>query len=153
MSRASLLARAGALAWLCALAAPATAADAAGCEDPPSLARLPGCAIRECRQRNYDETELQTGPSAAGRFPTALLDGQIWTVTYTCPAAPTLKGLARQLETGLRRDRYTVVYSGSMLYSDLPGFTARKGRDWVQFVGDTIARQNGYTVTVVRAAQ
>jgi hypothetical protein len=136
------------------IAAPsaAAAADAAGCQDPPLLPRLAGCTIRECHGRDYDEAELQTGPTAAGRFPTVLLDGRTWIVTYTCPAAASVKTLPRQAESTLRRGGFAVVYSGAMLHGDLPGFTARRGADWIQLVSEPFEPLSGYTVTVVRVA-
>jgi hypothetical protein len=143
---------AGAVALGLAVPAAAAAADAAGCEDPPHLPRLAGCTIRECHGRDYDEAELQIGPTAAGRFPTVLLDGRTWTVTYACPAAASLKTLPRQAESKLRRHGFAVVYSGTMLYGDLPGFTARRGRDWIQLVSEPFEPSAGYTVTVVQVA-
>ena len=43
------------LALVAGLPAAARAADAKGCRDLPILQRLPGCTIRECRARDYDE--------------------------------------------------------------------------------------------------
>ena len=51
----------------------------------------------------------------------------------------------------LRRGGYTVIYSGDMYYNELPGFTARKGRQWVQVVSEPFDDGTGYTVTQVRA--
>jgi hypothetical protein len=39
-----------------------------------------------------------------------------------------------------------------MLHGDLPGFTARRGADWIQLVSEPFEPQSGYTVTVVRVA-
>jgi hypothetical protein len=129
----------------------AEAADAEGCRDLPVLQRLPGCTIRECRMRDYDEAELQSGPvDASGDFPKALVDGELGVVTYACPASLKLADIARQAQAALRRSGYAFVYSGSMLHNDLPGFTARRGATWVQLVGEPFDPLSGYTVTMVR---
>jgi hypothetical protein len=134
-------------------AAPAgSAADAEGCRDLPGLQRLPGCTIRECRTRDYDEAELQTGRvDASGDFPKALVDGELGMVSYACPASASLGDIARQAQASLRRAGYSFVYSGSMFLSDLPGFTARRGATWVQLVSEPFDGLSGYTVTMVRA--
>jgi len=130
----------------------ADATDAEGCRDLPVLQRLPGCTIRECRTRDYDEAELQSGPvDASGDFPKSLVDGQLGEVTYACPASLKLADIARQAQTALRRAGYTFVYAGSMLHNDLPGFTARRGNTWIQLVGEPFDPLSGYTVTMVRA--
>ncbi len=142
------------VAVLVASVPPARAAgrDAPGCPEAPVVGRLPGCVIRECKVRDYDEAELQAGPVApAGDFPRALVDGPLSIVTYACPRALTLDHIARQAQATVRREGYTFVYSGHMLYNDLPGFTARKGSTWVQVVSEPLDRQPGYTVTVVKA--
>ena len=127
-------------------------ADAEGCRDLPVLQRLPGCTIRECRTRDYDEAELQSGPvDASGDFPKSLVDGQLGEVTYACPASLKLADIARQAQSALRRSGYTFVYAGSMLHNDLPGFTARRGTTWIQLVGEPFDSLSGYTVTMVRA--
>jgi hypothetical protein len=145
--------RARALIFACLLAAPAAgASDAADCHDLPVLPRLAGCAIRECRARDYDEAELQSGPvDASGEFPKAFVDGQLAVVTYACPAALRLDEIARQSQASLRRAGYSFVYSGSMFYNELPGFTARRGTTWVQLVSEPFDALSGYTVTMVRA--
>jgi hypothetical protein len=141
-----------ALVLMAASPAPAaSAADAEGCRDLPVLQRLPGCTIRECRTRDYDEAELQTGPvDATGDFPKALVDGEVGIVTYACPASLRLADIARQAQASLRRAGYSFVYSGSMFYNDLPGFTARRGATWVQLVSEPFDALSGYTVTAVR---
>ena len=137
---------------LMAASRPAPAADAEGCRDLPVLQRLPGCTIRECRTRDYDEAELQTGGvDATGDFPKALVDGELGIVTYACPASLRLADIARQAQASLRRAGYSFVYSGSMFQSDLPGFTARRGTTWVQLVSEPFDALTGYTVTMVRA--
>jgi hypothetical protein len=138
---------------LALLAAPpaAHAADAEGCRDLPVLQRLPGCTIRECRMRDFDEAELQSGPvDGTGDFPKALVDGELGVVTYACPASLTLADIARQAQVALRRSGYAFVYSGSMFHNDLPGFTARRGTTWVQLVSEPIDALSGYTLTMVR---
>ena len=149
MMRARLLM----LGWL--LAAPAAgAADASGCHDLPVLARLPGCAIRECRRRDYDEAELQSGPvDGSGEFPKAFVNGPLAVVTYSCPSSLRLEQIAHQSEASLRRAGYSFVYAGRMFYNDLPGFTARRGNLWLQLVGEPFDALSGYTVTMVRASE
>src|SRR5258706_3087435 len=123
-----------------------------GCRALPILPRIAGCEIRECRTRDYDEAELQSGPvDRSGDFPKAFVDGQLAVVTYTCPASLRLGDLARQSQTTLRRAGYSFVYSGSMFYNELPGFTARRGTTWVQLVSEPFDALSGYTVTLVRA--
>jgi hypothetical protein len=137
---------------LSSIAPAAGAADAGGCRDLPVLPRLNGCEIRECRTRDYDEAELQSGPvDRSGDFPKAFVDGQLAVVTYACPAARGLADIARQCQAALRRAGYSFVYSGSMFYNELPGFTARRGHTWVQLVSEPFDALSGYTVTMVRA--
>ena len=137
---------------LLSLAPAAWPADAEGCRDLPILPRIAGCEIRECRTRDYDEAELQSGPvDRSGDFPKAFVDGQLAVVTYTCPASLRLGDLARQSQATLRRAGYSFVYSGSMFYNELPGFTARRGTTWVQLVSEPFDALTGYTVTMVRA--
>ena len=148
--------RASALALLAlsSLAPAAGAADADGCRDLPILPRINACEIRECRTRDYDEAELQSGPvDRSGDFPKAFVDGQLAVVTYACPAALRLAEIARQSQATLRRAGYSFVYSGSMFYNDLPGFTARRGTTWVQLVSEPFDSLSGYTVTMVRASE
>ena len=128
-----------------------SAADAKGCRDLPILQRLPGCTIRECRARDYDESELQSGPvDRTGEYPKEFVDGQTTVVTYTCPATLRLEDIARHAQAALRRAAYSFVYSGSMFYNGLPGFTARRGGTWIQLVSEPFGRLSGYTVTMVR---
>jgi hypothetical protein len=142
-----------ALTVLAAVPAGADAADAEGCRDLPVLQRLPGCTIRECRTRDFDEAELQSGPvDASGDFPRTLVDGELGIVTYACPASMRLADIARQAQASLRRAGYAFVYTGSMFYNDLPGFTARHGATWVQLVSEPFDALSGYTVTMVRAS-
>jgi hypothetical protein len=135
------------------LAAPApAAADAAGCRDPEVLARLPGCTIRECTQRDYDEAELQSGAlDASGEFPRKLIEGQTSVLTYVCAAGDEPAALTRKAEGTLRKAGFSLVYAGGMYYNDLPGFTARKGAYWIQVVGEPFDEGPGYTVTAVKA--
>jgi hypothetical protein len=136
-------------------AGPVLAADdARGCRDLPVLQRLAGCTIRECRSRDYDEAELQSGPvDGSGEFPRAFVDGQLSVVTYACPAGLRLEEIARQSQAALRRGGYTFVYAGEMFYNELPGFTARRGSTWVQLVSEPFDALSGYTVTMVRATE
>jgi hypothetical protein len=129
-----------------------TEGDAPGCRDAPVLSRFAGCTIRECRVRDYDEAELQSGPlGRSGDFPRAFVDGATWVVTYACPQDLTLAQIAQQGQAVLRRGGYAFVYTGSMFYTELPGFTARKGSTWVQLVSEPFDPLSGYTVTVVRS--
>src|SRR5438477_13197122 len=121
------------LLTLAALAAvPVLAADdARGCRDLPVLQRLAGCTIRECRSRDYDEAELQSGPvDASGDFPRAFVDGQLSVVTYSCPAGLRLVDIARQSQAALRRAGCAFVDAAPVFYLELPGFTALRGSDW-----------------------
>ena len=137
---------------LFSLAPAAGAADAEGCRDLPILPRIAGCEIRECRARDYDEAELQSGPvDHSGDFPKAFVDGQLAVVTYACPGSVRLAELARQSQATLRRAGYSFVYAGSMFYNELPGFTARRGTIWIQLVSEPFDSLSGYTVTMVRA--
>jgi hypothetical protein len=139
---------------LLALGPAAWSADAEGCRDLPVLQRIPGCEIRECRTRDYDEAELQSGPvDRSGDFPKAFVDGQLAVVTYACPASLRLPDIARQSQSALRRAGYSFVYAGSMFYNELPGFTARRGTTWVQLVSEPFDALSGYTVTMVRASE
>jgi len=139
------------LALMGGFPAAASAADAKACRDLPILPRLPGCTIRECRTREYDEAELQSGPvDRSGDYPREFVDGQTAVVTYVCPATLRLEEIARHAQTALRRAGYAFVYAGSMFYNDLPGFTARRGGTWVQLVSEPFGRLSGYTVTTVR---
>ena len=147
-------ARALILPALLSVAPAAGPADAEGCRDLPILPRLSGCEIRECRTRDYDEAELQSGPvDRSGDFPKAFVDGQLAVVTYACPAARRLPDIARQSQAALRRGGYSFVYAGSMFYNELPGFTARRGTTWVQLVSEPFDALSGYTVTMVRASE
>lgn len=122
------------------------------CRDSATVPRFAGCSIRECLERDYDEAELQAGPvDATGDFPKKLVEGQLSVVTYVCPSATTLEAIARRSQAALRRAGYSVVYSGEMYHNQLPGFTARKGRQWVQVVSEPFDEGTGYTVTSVRA--
>ena len=122
------------------------------CRDSATVPRFAGCSIRECMERDYDEAELQAGPvDATGDFPKKLVEGQLSVVTYVCPAATTLENIARRSQAALRRAGYSVVYSGEMYHNQLPGFTARRGRQWVQVVSEPFDEGTGYTVTSVRA--
>jgi hypothetical protein len=153
MRRARALLTLAVLAVLAA-APPAWSADAGGCRDVPVLQRLPGCTIRECRTREYDEAELQAGPvDSSGEFPKRFVDGELAVVTYACPASLSLEDIARQSQAALRRGGYAFVYSGSMLYGALPGFTARRGETWIQLVSEPFDPLTGYTVTMVRTAK
>ena len=122
------------------------------CKDSATVPRFAGCTIRECVERDYDEAELQAGAvDATGDFPKKLVEGQLSVVTYVCPAGATLEEIARRSQAAVRRDGFTVVYSGDMYHNQLPGFTARKGRVWVQVVSEPFDEGTGYTVTSVRA--
>lgn len=139
---------------LLSVASAAGPAEAAGCRDLAVLQRLPGCTIRECRTRDYDEAEMQSGPvDASGEFPKEFVDGQLAVVTYACPASLRLADIARQAQAALRRAGYSFVYSGSMFYNELPGFTARRGTTWVQLVSEPFGALSGYTLTMVRAEE
>jgi hypothetical protein len=122
------------------------------CRDSPTVPRFAGCTIRECTERDYDEAELQAGPvDGTGDFPRKLVEGQLSVVTYVCPTGATLEDIARRSQAALRRAGYSVLYSGDMYHNQLPGFTARKGRQWVQVVSEPFDEGTGYTVTSVRA--
>jgi len=122
------------------------------CRDSATVPRFAGCSIRECTERDYDEAELQAGPTdGGGDFPRKLVEGQLSVVTYVCPRGATLQDIARRSQAALRRGGFTVVYSGEMYHNQLPGFTARKGRQWVQVVSEPFDEGTGYTVTSVRA--
>ena len=124
----------------------------AGCKDSPVVPRLEGCTVRECDDDEYDEAELQTGPvDGTGDFPKRLVEGRFSSITYVCPRATTTAAIARKTLAALRRSGYTVVYTGRMFHSDLPGFTARKARQWVQVVSEAFDEGTGYTVTSVQA--
>jgi hypothetical protein len=124
----------------------------ARCRDSAMVPRFAGCTIRECMERDYDEAELQAGPvDDSGDFPRKLVEGQLSVVTYVCPTAATLENIARRSQASLRRAGFAVVYSGEMYHNQLPGFTARKGRLWVQVVSEPFEEGTGYTVTSVRA--
>ena len=132
-------------------AAPSGYANAR-CRDAAMVPRFAGCTIRECLERDYDEAELQAGPvDGSGDFPKKLVEGQLSVVTYVCPSAATLENIARRSQAALRRAGFAVVYSGEMYHNQLPGFTARKGRQWVQVVSEPFDEGTGYTVTSVRA--
>jgi hypothetical protein len=139
-------------------AAPATsAAPTPGrantrCQDSPFVPRLEGCTIRECVERDYDEAELQSGPvDRSGDFPRRFVEGQLSVLTYVCPEATSMEEIARRSLLALRRSGFGIVYSGDMYYTELPGFTVRKGREWVQVVSEPFDEGTGYTVTSVRA--
>jgi hypothetical protein len=126
--------------------------DAEGCRDPAVLARLPGCSIRECTHRDYDEAELQSGAlDAGGEFPRKLIEGQLSVLTYVCPKPDDPGTLTRKAEAALKRAGFSFVYAGGMYYNALPGFTARKGDQWIQVVGEPFEEGPGYTVTAVKA--
>jgi hypothetical protein len=147
-------ARALILSALLSVAPAAWPADAEGCRDLPILPRISGCEIRECRTRDYDEAELQSGPvDRSGDFPKAFVDGQLAVVTYSCPGSLRLAEIARQSQSTLRRAGYAFVYAGSMFYNELPGFTARRGTTWVQLVSEPFDALSGYTVIMVRASE
>ena len=139
---------------LAAAASTLRADDARGCRDLPTLQRLPGCSIRECRSRDYDEAELQSGPlDTSGEYPKTFVDGPISVVTYTCPASLRLEEIARINQAALRRGGYAFVYAGEMFDNELPGFTARRGSTWIQLVSEPFDALSGYTVTMVRASE
>ena len=124
----------------------------ARCRDSATVPRFAGCTIRECLERDYDEAELQAGPvDGTGDFAKKLVEGQLSVVTYVCPTAATLEDIARRSQAAVRRAGFTMVYSGEMYHNQLPGFTARKGREWVQVVSEPFDEGTGYTVTSVRA--
>ena len=163
MARAerSLAAR-GALVILLALAASASASaqstvprdtrKAAECAATPVVPTIGGCVVRECDVDEYDEAEMQTGPvDASGDFPKRLVEGRYSAVTYHCPKTTSTAEIARRAQAALRRSGYAVVYSGRMHHSDLPGFTARKAKHWVQVVSEAFDDGPGYTVTAVQA--
>ena len=126
---------------------------AATCREPAALKALPGCLVRECTHREYDEAELQSGPlDASGEFPRALVEGQTAVLTYACPREKDLKALAQAAQRTVLRAGFSLVYAGGMYYNDLPGFTARKGADWIQVVSEPLDEGPAYTVTAVRAA-
>lgn len=124
----------------------------ARCQDSPFVPRLEGCTIRECVEREYDEAELQSGPvDASGDFPRSFVEGQLSVLTYVCPEATSMEEIARRTLVALRKSGFAIVYSGDMYYTELPGFTVRKGRQWVQLVSEPFDEGTGYTVTSVRA--
>ena len=124
----------------------------AACKDSPVVPRLEGCSIRECDEDEYDEAELQSGPvDGSGDFPRRLVEGKLSVLTYVCPKAVSMDVIARRALAALRKAGYLVVYSGDMYHTDLPGFTARKGRHWVQVVSEQFGDRTGYTVTSVDA--
>ena len=132
--------------------APRDPRKAAECTAPPVVPRLEGCAVRECDEDEYDEAEMQTGPvDGSGDFPKRLVEGRYSAVTYVCPKATSTAEIARRSLSALRRSGYAVVYSGRMYHSDLPGFTARKAKHWVQVVSEAEGDVTGYTVTSVQA--
>lgn len=125
---------------------------ASKCPQPAPLGPLPGCAVRECRAKEFDEAELQSGPAAqSGEFDQAFVQGETAVVTYVCPASLTLEQIAARTRATVKRAGYTLVYSGGMALNALPGFTARRGRHWIQVVSEPFDDQTGYTVTSVQA--
>lgn len=128
------------------------AAPGAPCKDIPVVPRLEGCSILECDEDEYDEAELQSGPvDGSGDFPKRLVEGRLSVLTYLCPAALPMEEIARRSLAAVRKAGYSVVYSGDMYHTDLPGFTVRKGRHWVQVVSEDFEEGAGYTVTAVEA--
>lgn len=124
----------------------------ARCRDSALVPRFAGCTIRECLERDYDEAELQAGPvDGSGDFPRKLVEGQLSVITYVCPTAATLEEIASRSQAAVRRAGFSMVYAGDMYHNQLPGFTARKGRQWVQVVSEPFDEGTGYTVTSVRA--
>ena len=132
--------------------APADARKAAECKAAPVVPTIGGCVVRECDVDEYDEAEMQTGPvDGSGDFPKRLVEGRYSAVTYHCPKTTSTAEIARRTQAALRRSGYAVVYSGRMYHSDLPGFTARKAKHWVQVVSEAFEDGTGYTVTSVQA--
>jgi hypothetical protein len=122
------------------------------CRDSPVVPRLEGCTIRDCDEDEYDEAELQSGPvDGSGDFPKRLVEGRLSVLTYLCPRTTSMDAIARRSLAALRKAGYLVVYSGDMYHTDLPGFTARKGRHWIQVVSEAFEDGTGYTVTAVDA--
>ena len=139
---------------LLSVAPAAWSADAEGCRDLPVLPRLPGCTIRECRARDYDEAELQSGPvDRSGDFPKALVDGELAVVTYACPASLPPRG-HRAPGAGRAAPRRLLVRLRRQHVPQRPARLHRPPRPtWVQLVSEPLDALSGYTVTMVRASE
>jgi outer membrane protein OmpA-like peptidoglycan-associated protein len=141
-----------ALAVFVTLPAIAHTEDAEGCKDSPVLSRQPKCRISECETKDFDEAEVITGPAAEGDFKKQHLEGAKSRITYACDASVSFLNVARNAEAALRRDGFTIVFSGKAL-NERPAVTAHKGGTWVAIQTDYNGSEPAYEQIVVQTKQ
>ncbi len=97
--------------------------DAAGCKDSPLIQRFPGSVITFCKDQADDKFVFTLDKS-----PSKAVAGEHHRIEYTFPNTASKAQVVRNLNTGLRRAGYKMVYDSG----DYDDFTGRMGKTWIQ---------------------
>jgi outer membrane protein OmpA-like peptidoglycan-associated protein len=153
MKRVVRLVLAGVLLW----AAPGWAQepgdpDAEGCKDSKIMTRMPGCTIAECRAKEFESIELQTGALKEGEPPKKTLEGAYDFTQYVCPGKLSILQIQRNAENALKAAGYTIVFSGQD-ENEWRQVTAQKGAQWVGVMSRPNDPVTVYELTTLRAEE
>ena len=105
--------------------------DEPGCKDSALLARIPGCSIIQCDNKEADGLDIQVGASPDGAIQKEAMDGTAEIIYYLCPARITLPQIVKLSDGTLSKSGYKTVFYGKD-GDDFPIVTGLKDNQWVQ---------------------
>lgn len=105
--------------------------DEPGCKDSALMARIPGCSIIQCDNKEADGLDIQVGALPDGTIQKESMDGTAEIIYYLCPARITLPQIVKLSDGTLAKAGYKTVFYGKD-GDDFPIVTGLKDNQWVQ---------------------
>ncbi len=105
--------------------------DAQNCKDSKLLSRLPGCFIKVCDNKEFDQQAVRTGPRKKENDAVKSLEGVVENIEYECPGRLSPLQVVQNAATALQRAGYQSVFNGKDENEAL-ALTMRKADQWIQ---------------------
>ena len=123
--------------------------DEPGCKDSALMARIPGCSIIQCDNKEADGLEIQVGALPDGTIQKEAMDGEAETIYYLCPARITLPQIVKLSDGTLSKNGYKTVFYGKD-GDDFPLVTGLKDNQWVQISTYMYDEYSAYIQTALK---
>lgn len=125
-------------------------ADEEGCKDSALAARMAGCNIIQCGNKESNSLDLQVGTTADGVALTEAADGDSEILYYLCPGKLSPAAIVKQSEAALVKGAgYKLVYNGKD-NDEQPILTVSKDDQWIQVSTYTYQTYSAYILTAIK---